>query len=94
MKVLNIAMNLNRIGNWAVDDYQGKKKKLILFIDQTKSYLNSLDTSELPAVVKEPLLHLSSLLKEGKQNPKDAIFWAEKMMTWGNILTHRANLIK
>jgi hypothetical protein len=33
------------------------------------------------------------LEKEGKEAPKDEWAWAEKMMTWGNILTHHAKLL-
>lgn len=93
-KILDIAMNLNRIGNWAADDYKGRKKRLVLFINQTQSYLNSLDIFRFPTALQRPLRSLSQLLQEGLGEPKDTLFWAEKMMTWGNILTHRASLLK
>ncbi|MDP2721005.1 MAG: hypothetical protein Q8O75_03640 [bacterium] len=96
-KILDIAMNLNRVGNWAADDYSAKRKRISTFLDQTSDYLDSVDLTYLPPKVKKPLQSLivkfSSLKEEGENGPKDRLDWAEKMMTWGNILTHRANLI-
>lgn len=96
-KILDIAMNLNRVGNWAADDYSAKRKRICLFLDQTREYLDSLDLTLLPPQVKKPLQSFlneySSLAEEGKNGPKDPLAWAEKMMTWGNILTHRGQLL-
>ncbi len=96
-KVLDIAMNLNRIGNWAADDYSGKKERIKIFLRNTSSYIQALDKDSLPGTfvgtfnnfVKEYRL----LEKEGLKNPKNPLLWAEEMMTWGNILTHRSKLI-
>ena len=97
-KILDIAMNLNRIGNWAADDYQSKQKRIKIFLDQTTEYINSLDSSSFPNSLKETLEKFRGeyfkLEKAGKRGPDDQLSWAEKMMTWGNILTHRSNLIK
>jgi len=94
-KILDIAMNLNRIGNWAADDYRGKKKRITLFLDQNNSYLSSLEV--IDGKFKKTLAlfkkKYKKLEKEGKTGPKDPLFWAEMMMTWGNILTHRASFL-
>lgn len=96
-QILDIAMNLNRIGNWAADDYQGKKKRINLFLDQTTRYVDSLDEKSFQGSFKRTynkfLKEYPGLVKAGKQGPKESLHWAEKMMTWGNILTHRAQLI-
>lgn len=98
VKILDIAMNLNRIGNWAADDFERQQKRIYLFLDQTSNYLNSIKQKEIPSkiktIFKKFLNEYSFLEKEAKQGPKDRILWAEKMMTWGNILTHRSQLIK
>lgn len=97
-KILDIAMNLNRIGNWAADDYWGKQKRIEVFLNQTSKYLNDLDTVSLPESLRKTLIKFirqyKKLENEGRNRPKDVLEWAEKMMTWGNILTHRASLIK
>lgn len=96
--ILDIAMNLNRIGNWAADDYQIKEKRINLFLNQTTEYINSLETSSFSPVFKKIFIKFlkeyKNLKKEWKDGLKESLFWAEKMMTWGNILTHRSRLIE
>lgn len=96
-KILDIAMNLNRIGNWAADGYDERKGRIKLFLDNTRVYINNLDTTNIPKKFEKTLLvflkEFKKLQKEGKRGPKDTLYWAEQMMTWGNILTHRSKLI-
>ncbi len=96
-KILDIAMNLTRIGNWAADDFTLKQKRIKTFLEQTSEYLKSLDQSTFVEPFKSTF---SKFLKDyheleslAKKRPKDELAWAEKMMTWGNILTHRAKLL-
>lgn len=97
-KILDIAMNLNRIGNWAADDFVGKRKRINFFLDQTNKYVTSVDISQLPRKFKKTFSNFlkgySLLIGDIKSNPKDSLIWAEKMMTWGNILTHRSKLLQ
>lgn len=97
-KILDIAMNLNRIGNWAADGYQMKLKRILIFLNQTSEYLKSLNPNRFPPsfrkTYKHFLLEYRRLEKEAIDGPSDELKWAEAMTTWGNILTHRANLIK
>lgn len=96
--VLDIAMNLNRIGNWAADDYEVKKKRISFFLEQTDAYITSLHALELPErfvpTFNTFLPRFKKIYAEGSSTPKDTSVWAESMMTWGNILTHRASLIE
>lgn len=96
-KILDIAMNLNRVGNWAADGYQAKQKRIKFFLDQNRDLLKSLTVSSFPPrfqkTLRRFLQEYPSLEKTGKKCPKDELLWAEKMMTWGNILTHRSQLI-
>lgn len=96
--VLDIAMNLNRIGNWAADDCQAKQKRINLFLKQTTQYINSLQLSLFSPPFKKTFMKFQreykNLKKEWEDGLKESLFWAEKMMTWGNILTHRSRLIK
>ena len=43
--ILDIAMNLNRVGNWAADDYKGKKSRIETFIGNTTTYIENLDNT-------------------------------------------------
>ena len=96
-RLLDIAMNLNRVGNWAADDYNAKQKRIITFLDQTSDYVKIINQP-----LKNPLLNrtftlflaeFKTLEIEGREGPDNELDWAEKMMTWGNILTHRSNLL-
>ncbi len=97
-RILDIAMNLNRVGDWAADDFDGKKPLISLFLNQTAKYSKAIKIASLPKTLgktfEDFLEEYKELKKEGENGPKDTLYWAEKMMTWGNILTHRANLIK
>lgn len=69
---MDIAMNLNRIGNWIADDYISN---LEIHNDRFKpTWLNFID-----------------VYPNFRSMPQDN---AENLMTWGNILTHRAKLIE
>ena len=96
-KILDIAMNLNRIGNWAADDFQGKQKRIKTFLKNTNGYIESVNEKKLPKPFKNTykyfLKSYSVLERKGQKTPKDTMYWAEQMMTWGNILTHRSKLI-
>ncbi len=95
--VLDIAMNLNRIGNWAVDNFENKEKRIYFFLDQTSGYIDSLSSSSFSDKFKKTfdkfLEDYKLLKKEVGLSSKDNEVWGEKMMTWGNILTHRSKLI-
>lgn len=96
-KILDIAMNLNRIGNWAADGFEEKKDRIDTFLGNTSGYIESLNVKDIPLPVKDTYLDFlkdySKLEKEGRTGPKNPLFWAEDMMTWGNILTARTSLI-
>ena len=95
--ILDIAMNLNRVGNWAVDNFAVKEKRIYFFLDQTAQYINSLDASSFSTKFQKTydrfLKDYKLLTQEVKLSSKDDGIWGEKMMTWGNILTHRSKLI-
>lgn len=96
-KILDIAMNLNRIGNWAADSYSTKQKRILMFLNQTTMDLKLLKSSSFPNQFKKTFKQFSKeysrLEKAAKSKPKDELKWAEEMMTWGNILTHRTKLL-
>lgn len=96
-KILDIAMNLSRIGGWAADDFAKKRKRILLFLDQTTDCVDSLETVAFPKPFQKSLEKFlevyPKLEKAGREGPTDTLSWAETMMTWGNILTHRSRLI-
>ena len=95
--VLDIAMNLNRMGNWAADDYPGKKKRIVTFLDNTSACLHSFQAQKVSGKFKKTydlfIREYKELEQAGRHGPQDSLAWAEQMMTWGNILTHRSKLL-
>ena len=93
--ILDIAMNLNRVGNWAADNFSAKEKRIYFFLDQTTRYIESLDASLFSERFKTTFNRFVKDYRSIVENkkPKDSLAWAEKLMTWGNILTHRSKLL-
>lgn len=96
-KILDIAMNLTRIGNWAADGFDTKQKRIETFLNQTDTYVCALSSIQFPSrftpTINAFIPAFKRLSIEGKTKPTNVDVWAEKMMTWGNILTHRASLL-
>lgn len=96
-KILDIGMNLNRVGNLAADDYEKKKKRINIFLEETKVYINSINKESLSNPFRKTFVRFlkeySVLEKEKIKKKDEELKWAENMMTWGNILTHRAKTL-
>ncbi len=87
--ILNIAVNLGRLGRWALE---GRVNRLNQFLEETQGYILQLE--QMPQS-----LRFQRTFKIFKQNFDDLkndvrldATWAEMMFTWANILTHRASL--
>ena len=97
IKILDIAMNLNRVGNWAADDYGAKKERIKMFLGNTNGCIQRIDkttfTESFENTFERFLKEYRKLENEGQKGPKVPLKWAEDMMTWGNILTHRSRLL-
>lgn len=86
--VMDIAMNLTRIGNWVADDFEKNEKKINIFINNTDGYISNV--KGLNDKFKITWTNFMNAYSSMKENPRAN---AENLMTWGNILTHRAKLI-
>lgn len=96
VRIMDIAMNLARIGNWAADDFDGKRKRISMFLEQTNTYLKTLPTSSYPLTTQRALTRFTQAFNTLRTQPplnlEEKLRWAEDMLTWSNILTHRAKL--
>lgn len=95
-QVLNISVNMARIAYWTADSLVSKKKLIERFLSQTKSYLSDLESQKLsdrfePTLreFKEEFKRLDSV----EVSEANKLVWAEKALTWANILQHRAKLV-
>ena len=95
IKIMDISVNLARVGNWTADNYDGKRNLILKFLAQTDKYLGDVKKLSLPKDVKQTILRFEKqfkLLRDEASRPKNAYDWAEKALTWANILQHRAKL--
>ncbi|MBI4036496.1 hypothetical protein HY386_01285 [Candidatus Daviesbacteria bacterium] len=86
---LNIAVNLGRISRFAME---GKKERVGQFLQETEGYLKQLENSSKSERFKSTLEHFKNKFYQLKNNVRLNSEWAEDMLTWANILQHRAKL--
>ncbi|EKD94477.1 MAG: hypothetical protein ACD_26C00034G0012 [uncultured bacterium] len=86
--IMDIAMNLNRIGNWVADGFGVNQKKIAIFIENTDGYISTVGNFDNKFT--NTWNDFMKIYPNMKNSPKDN---AENLMTWGNILTHRSKLI-
>lgn len=92
---MDIAMNLTRIGNWAADDFIRKKQRIEMFLTQTDELFTKVNKDDLPLPLSQSFsTFLNQYSKLRSEFPhRVTLDWAEDCMTWGTILTHRAQLL-
>ena len=86
---LNIAVNLGRLCRWAME---GRRSRVDQFLAETEEYLKALEAAPKSArfvPTYEWFKKDFELLRHNVQMNAD---WAESMLTWANILTHRSSL--
>lgn len=87
--VLNIAVNLGRMARWASE---GNIKRVKQFAVDTNVYLQELEEVHK----RQRFSQTFDLFKERYEVLCNDIRldddWAEEILTWANILTHRAKL--
>ncbi len=86
---LNIAVNLGRLSRWAVE---GKKERIKHFIADTEFYITELDSVPKSERFKKTYKIFKEKFNQLKDNIELNEIWAEDMLTWANILTHRSKL--
>lgn len=87
--VLNISVNLGRLGRWAAD---GKTNRISQFIEETENFLKQLEAAPKSKRFEKTYEIFKSKFEELKQSKNFDAVWAEDMLTWANILSHRAKL--
>jgi hypothetical protein len=93
-QILNISVNLSRLSQWVYEGYDKRLKLIDRFMKQTENYLADLDKQEVSEDFRPTLERVRSEFAYLKKtlNSQDKRFWAEKALTWANILTHRAKI--
>ncbi|MDO8573883.1 MAG: hypothetical protein Q7R77_03985 [Candidatus Daviesbacteria bacterium] len=95
-QVLNISVNMARLSEWIADSYASHKPLIDIFMKQTENYLNDLSNQNVSESFKPTLTRFRmefEKLREEIEDEKNKLYWAEKALTWANILQHRAKLV-
>lgn len=87
--ILNIAVNLGRIGRWACE---GRRDRLNQFLDETEAYIHQLECLPKSPRFQRTFDVFSETFNNLRSDRAKDAAWAEMMFTWANILTHRAQL--
>ena len=86
---LNIAVNLGRLCRWAME---GRRARVDQFLSETEQYIIALEA----APKSDRFLPTYEWFKKDfeflRHNIQMDSNWAEAMLTWANILSHRASL--
>ncbi len=86
---LNIAVNLGRLCRWSME---GRRARVDQFIVETEGYLKALGVASKSARFMPTYEWFKKDFELLSHNVRMDADWAESMLTWANILTHRASL--
>ena len=86
---LNIAVNLGRLCRWAME---GRRARIDQFLAETEEYLKILESTPKSRRFRPTYEWFKKDFEFLSHNVHMDADWAESMLTWANILTHRASL--
>jgi len=87
--ILNIAVNLGRLCRWAME---GRKARVDQFLAQTEDYLKALESVPKSSRFMPTYEWFKRDFERLSHDVRMDADWAESMLTWANILSHRASL--
>ena len=86
---LNIAVNLGRLCRWAME---GRRSRVTQFLSETEQFLKDLDVVPKSPRFLPTYEWFKADFERLRQDVRMDADWAESMLTWANILSHRASL--
>ena len=86
---LNIAVNLGRLCRWCME---GRRSRVDQFLAETEEFLKDLETTPKSSRFLPTYEWFRRDFEFLRKNVRMDADWAESMLTWANILTHRASL--
>lgn len=95
VQIMNISVNMGRVGGWVADSYEEKKDLVYKIVDETTQFLTELPAQKISEDFKPTLKKFTSQFERLRKEvitDENRINWAERALTWANILQHRAKL--
>lgn len=96
LQVLNISVNMGRMGELVLKSGSSRTELLTRFLDQTNTYLNDLVYLKISNNFKPTLNKFQDefkKLKNQKISEENRLIWAERAITWADILQIRSKLL-
>ena len=87
---LNIAVNLGRLSRWCME---GRRARVDQFLAETEEYVKALEVVSKSSRFMPTYEWFKKDFGSLRNNIRMDADWAESMLTWANILTHRASLL-
>lgn len=94
LQILNISVNLSRLSQWVYEGYDKRIALIDKFMMQTENYLSDLDKQQISENFRPTLDRVKTEFVSLRKSihDQDKRYWAERALTWANILQHRAKL--
>ena len=86
---LNIAVNLGRLCRWAME---GRRARVDQFLAETEGFVKALELAPKSSRFMPTYEWFKKDFECLSHNVQMDADWAESMLTWANILSHRASL--
>ncbi len=86
---LNISVNLGRLCRWCME---GRRSRVDQFLAQTEEYVKALEIAPKSDRFLPTYEWFKKDFESLRHNVRMDADWAEAMLTWANILNHRAAL--
>ena len=87
---LNIAVNCGRLSRWAMENRSSRVEQ---FLMETGEYLKALDAVPKTSRFMPTYEWFKEDFDRLRGDVRMDADWAESMLTWANILTHRSSLL-
>ena len=90
--ILDISVNLARVSDWILSE--NKQRRIDQFLEETREFLLLLPAEKVSERFAPTLLRFRRdfELLQLERTTADKKDWAERALTWANILQHRAKL--
>ena len=88
--ILNIVVNLGRLCRWCME---GRRSRVDQFLAETEEYLKDLEKTPKSSRFLPTYEWFKKDFEFLRNNVHMDGDWAESMLTWANILTHRISLL-
>lgn len=93
MQILNISVNMARLGELVLRFGDSKHELRQKFLDQTESYLSDLNSENVSVPFSLTLNRFKKefkKLRDQKVDTENKLLWAERAITWADILQLRS----